>query len=313
MKKLIYIFATIVALGFTACDNEVNLPVDRNASKTDLVEYLTISDNDKLVEILNQLDEGRNIKDILNVSDFYSMWDIYTEIINSSEKAQNELIAQYPSVVVMDYEDEEYTLNLADKTLAKLLSPEGLIKVGEKIVQMDGDVVKSIDNGDITLIDDLKATTLNCTNENIFVSKIVSYKQSGDFDEVKMRANAHEWSGNIYYFDDRKRCRWVKYLNYNVIFNYIDVGAEIKQQKKNVIGVWGGQKTNLWLEVTSNYLYSWDAYIYGGLLGAQGWVKGKSDNSKSLEVKNRYSSRSTIQAGHIQIKFTFDGHGPYYR
>jgi hypothetical protein len=131
ISKLFLPSLFIAILMFVSCEkNELSKTVNDEFEYSKFVE---LKDNAELLTILTQLDEGIEANEIEQLAGLYSMWNFYEEILESDESGQKALIAKYPKAEVYDYEGE-LVLNVKDPMLSKVISPEGLIKVGNKII-----------------------------------------------------------------------------------------------------------------------------------------------------------------------------------
>lgn len=313
MRKIIFIFA-LVAFTLTSCDkNEVEI-------QDEAQKWVELQNNEQLLTMLNQLDAGKEVTELLPNLKFISMWDVYQEILKADENKQKALIEKYPNVVKISTSENgnEIKLNLNDKTLAKLLTVDGLIQVGEKIVKAEGEVFKVITNGDKTLIPTLQYMSEVNQGPNIIVQKIVSCKS--DFNNLsgmqKVSSAWAYWEGYEYY-GSKNRCNWDKWIDYNPVFNYTDVGAEITHQYKGWLGWanWFGSPSYMYLHLRSEYLYCSDFEydIWSEQLGGTPRLDlTDSGNTTNVRVNQRFSGTGTPSSGHVEIDFIYKGTTYYH-
>ena len=307
MKKIFYIFALAV-ITMTSCEkNEVKI-------QDEAQKWVELQNNKQLITLLNQLDSGKELSELIPNVKFHSMWDLYQEILNANEIKQKELIEKYPNVVrITNYEEgNEIKLNLNDKTLAKLLSAEGFIKIGKRIINVDGDVIKVITNGDKTLIPELEKTIVSNCESNIVVEKITSYKEKKHF-EPGIQKMVAIW-GNWEYYDSTTRCHWEKWIDYNPVFDYATVGAEVTNQRKSWLGWanWFSSSSYMYLHLRSDYLDCTN-FSYGvNLLDDPGIDLYDSGNTTNVSVSKRFSDSGNVESGHIEIDFIYRGTTYYH-
>ena len=130
----------------------------------------------------------------------------------------------------------------------KILNPHGFVIVGDTIFKMEGDIIKAIPSGDVSLIDNLSNTTTSLEDSSIIVDKVRDIK-----DNLFKEANDYTWNGTVYSPDGKSRCNWEKYGRSNFIFGYCYVGADIKYQEKKLLG-WFAQSRPLYLGVKCDYI-----------------------------------------------------------
>lgn len=313
MNKVFFIFALVV-FTFTSCEeNEPEI-------QDDAQNWVEIRNNDQLLTLLNQLDAGKDLTELLPNVKFISMWDIFQEILKADENNQKELIEQFPNIVKISTNENgaEIKLNLNDQTLAKLLSVDGYIKVGEKIIKAEGDVFKVITNGDKTLISKLKQLNEFDKVPNILVEKIVSYKSnSSNLKDVKKATSAWAYWEGYEYYNSETRCNWDKWIDYNPVFDYTDVGAEVTNQRKSWLGWanWFSSSSYMYLHLRSEYLYCPD-FSYDRWSELMGHTPRLdltvSGNTTNVRVNKRFSGTRTPSSGHVEIDFIYRGTTYYH-
>ncbi|MDD3079980.1 MAG: hypothetical protein PHH37_12890 [Paludibacter sp.] len=307
MKKIIYTIF-ILAFALSSCDNnEIQIS---NSNK-----WVNLESNEQLMSLLDQIDEGKDITNVLPSTNFVSLWDIYETICTSEEAKQKELMEKYPFAVKItdDESGKEVKLNLNDKALAKLLTADGFIKIGTRIIKVEGDVFKEISNGDEALIPTLSNVSESNPDLHIVVKKIISYQvmtESND-NRQKMIETWAYWNGYEYY-NSTTRCNWNKWIDYNAVFNYTDVGAEVTNQHKGWLGWvnWFSSSSYMYLHLYSEYLYcpNFEYDKWSELMGDTPRLDlTKSGTTNNIRVNKRFSNTDTPSAGHVQIDFIYRG------
>lgn len=303
-----------MAFALTSCDkNEVEI-------RDEAQNWVELQNNEQLLTLLYQLDAGKDITELLPNEKFISMWDIYKEILKADENKQKELIENHPNVVKVSTSEagNEIKLNLNDKTLARLLSVDGFIKVGEKIIKAEGEVFKVITNGDKTLISTLDKVTETTQVPNVLVQKIVSCKtNSSNLNDMQKASSAWAYWEGYEYYNTKTRCHWDKWIDYNPVFDYTDVGAEVTNQQKGWLGWanWFSDTSYMHLHLRSEFLYcpnfSYDQW--SELMGGTPRLDlTKSGNTSNVRVNKRFSNTRTPYSGHVEIDFIYKGTKYYH-
>jgi hypothetical protein len=293
----LFLSSLFMATLFCSCEKtEISESVKND--EFEYSEFIELKDNDELLSILNQLDEGKEASEIEQLSGLNSMWNVYERISESYESDQQTLLAKYPNVVTYDSEDE-LTLNVKDPMLSKVISPEGLIKIGDKIIMVDGETIKAVTNGNFDLIPELAIATNSNESGTIIVEKVVDIMPS-----INLKSTEdYTWSGTVY-SGSKKRVKWEKWGRHYALLGYSSLGAKIKYQEKKALG-WFAQKRSLYLRVRCDEFY----YGCGG-----GWCyldtnidMSKTETTKSLTVSKHYGQ---TPAGDIYgLVINFDANG----
>jgi hypothetical protein len=317
MKKIFYLLVLAV-VSLTSCDkNEVEV---QSAQQIDAPKYIELKNNEELASVLQQLDSNKVVAQVIAGKSFHSMWDVYQEILNSDIEKQKQLIKQYPNVAEIAENDGalEINLKISDKAMAKVLSPNGLIKIGERIIKVENELTKVITNGDETLISKLDTATRTDLSSNILVEKNVRYTpRNQDNSKVGLqKSNLFEWSGYVYDGSSR-RCKWVKFIDYNPVFDYASVGGSITFQKKTW-GMWFSASQAMSLHILSRYLYCTHFSYDAGRLNIKpdgspiNLYAVSYQNYNSLDVIQRFWGNTdegcgNVESGHVEIDFTIWG------
>lgn len=105
------------------------------------------------------------------------------------------------------------------------------------------------------------------------------------------------------------RCNWDKWIDYNPVFDYAEVGAEVTNQQKNFLGIWANWfsgSSYMYLHLRSDYLNCTN-YSYGGLLGDPALDLYNDGNTNNISVSKRFSGSGNVESGHIIIDFIYRG------
>lgn len=295
-------FAVATLIGFTACEKENEIL--RNTTSDKKTEYLNISNTEELLIILNKLDSGISLKEIMPINHFISMNDIF-EIYESCENQQTKtsLLKSYPEVFYV--KNDIVDINVQDRTLAKILSPDGIFEFDGKIVKIEKDTVKAINNGDKSLLSELLVTKQS--SEKISVEKITKIYESGTLEEMYNNINFKSayFDGEEYHPDGRKmqRILWEKWMTTHPVLHYAEAGGWIKTQDKKALG-WIAYKRDLYLKVSMGHMIGWQ-----GQNLMEPWVQEKRENAKSIEVKRREKTAGEPFQSAGPIKIWFSGNG----
>jgi hypothetical protein len=99
-------------------------------------------------------------------------------------------------------EDGEIVPKVKEKALAKILNPDGYLKIGERIIFVDDIYVKVITNGDTELLPLLRSIDKSNKEGTILVERIT------DFGGSNLKSTAdYTWSGTVY-SGSTKRVQW---------------------------------------------------------------------------------------------------------
>jgi len=301
MKSYFIKIQVILIVGlflFASCsEKEDTMILEDTTNQSNLNSFLSLQDGNELVSLLDQLDEGIEVEKNCKISYFPTMWDIYIEIVKSNDSQQNYLMKKYPEVAKYN-EYGEIELKVHDHTLAKLLNANGYIKIGNKIIKVNGDTIKAIINGDINRIKELESAIASTQDGIIIVERIINVYQNNLLPDKD-----YEWWGTVYSGSNKRVC-WRKYGETSGIMEYAYIGGEIKYQEKKALG-WFAQKRSLYLHVVCDFVTfnchdDWcDCYEDIDI--------SKSDVAKSLEVHKRVGSGPVKDIYGLVIDFNANG------
>jgi len=182
--KLLLLTIVLPSLLFTlSCEkSEFNLSKEEQAvEKT--TTYLKFIDRNAFLEALN----NSTSKTLQKPEGFESMLDVYIRIENAkSLELRNKLINRHSSMLMVDSEGD-LDIIVVDYNLAALLSPEGLIKIGNEISQFEFDRIKTITDGDESKISILNDTKVTEGSVNISVEP---------FKQERISPDKAAWSGS---------------------------------------------------------------------------------------------------------------------
>lgn len=301
MKYKSFIFSTLflalasTALFFSSCekdDESINSKeTSNNSLKSDMV---TFEDNDELLSVAKSLDEGLESSDISQLDNFFSMWDAFEAIIESEGNEQEELLKFYPNSIRYSAEGELLP-KVKDEALAKVLNPDGYLKIGERIIFVDDLHVKVITNGDTELLPQLETIQESNKEGTILVGEITDFIGS----DLKSTAD-YTWSGTVY-SGSKKRVKWEKWGRHYP-FLYASIGAKIKYQEKKWLG-WFAQKRSLYLHVVLDYacIGGCDHRVVGPLNFSG------SKTAKSITVARHYPEGTVNPIVGLMIDFNANG------
>lgn len=266
---------SVMAILVSCESDEMETPELEDLLRSDFSNALKVSNSEELVSILNSLDD-----DIAQISDLKSMWDIYMVISEGDANTQSRLMEKYPNVVKYD-SDGDLELTIKDEKLARVLTPDGYIKLGKSLIKVEKNLIKSISNGDASLIQILENASESSEDGNILVEEIVEYSPA-----VAKGTLDYTWSGT-HYSGTKKRVKWEKWGRHYPLLNYASVGGKIKYQEKKALG-WFAQKRSLYLHVVCDYVGLAPHYFVEDIN-----ISG-SKTAKSITVSNHYYDRGTV-------------------
>lgn len=294
ISTLFFVLAS-TALFFSSCEKDDDLINSKVPSNNSLLSDLVIlEDNDELLSVAKLLDEGFDPSEINQLDNFFSMWDAYEAIIESEGNEQEQLLKLYPNSISYSAEGELLP-KVKDEALAKVLNPDGYLKIGERIIFVDDLHVKVIANGDKELLPQLETIQESNEEGTILVGKITDYKGSN----FKNTAD-YTWSGTVY-SGSKKRVKWEKWGRHYP-FLYASIGAKIKYQEKKWLG-WFAQKRSLFLHVVLDYacIGGCDHRIVGPLDFSD------SKTARSITVSKHYPEGTVNPIYGLVIDFNANG------
>jgi hypothetical protein len=149
------------------------------------------------------------------------------------------------------------------------------------------------------------------------VQKIVSYKT--DINNLSDMQKVSSWAywEDYEYYDSKTRCNWEKWIDYNPVFNYTDVGAEVTHQYKGWLGWanWFSSPSYMYLHLRSEYLYCpyFEYDQWSELMGGTPRLDlTDSGNTSNVRVNKRFSGTGTPSSGHVVIDFIYKGTTYYH-
>ncbi len=132
---------------------------------------------------------------------FVSMLDILTQIDSTNnEQEYLRLIEEHKDILIFD-EDGTPELIVESSGLASMLSPKGYLQVGDKIMKIGYNTVKTIEDGDVSkinLLDEINATdeTKNVTVHKITRQASLKYTSTHSYYHGSYKLNVKKYAIN---------------------------------------------------------------------------------------------------------------------
>ncbi len=244
--SLTILFAIVI--GVVGCQKEelIKEEVNDNNKETEVQNFIQFKDMQAFENILS----GKDTTYMNTEDDFISMLDIFNQIETTKDEDEyNKLIQKHKEILIFDGEIPE--LIVEDDRLASVLTPDGIMQIGSQIFKIEHDVVKIIEDADISKISLLNQ--INNTENKITVYKIVRANNS--------KVSYSTWA----YKSDDYKLRIKKYaINYG---QFATVGGKLTHYE--YIKRWGkwkwvqrSTKMSIWVSWSSIDARYWNGSFY---------------------------------------------------